>query len=250
MKNMKEFDYELKEGEGKSIIFIHGWLGSKDFWKLITPYIQLKNPFLRYNQKCHAKSNKKYDIDILAEDLHQLIQKLDLEDPILVGHSMGGMTALKYATKYDNYSGLVLLATSASTPDPKNKSTKYFLEKFDKLDRKEWAEKITENYVGSNNQEIKEMTRKELQKAKEKPIIEGLKAMINYDVTDKFNNFEKPAIVVAGKKDQAITQNKSKEVATILKCDLKSLETTHQMLPEEPQKVANIISQFAKNEVK
>ena len=196
-----------------------------------------------YDQRCHGNSeNGKFTMSSLAEDLHSLIEHLELEDPVLVGHSMGGMTALQYAAEYDNFSGLVLLATSASTPDPENESVKYFLEKFDELSKEEWAEKITENYVAdSERQEIKDMTRKELRKADERPIRYGLEAMIEYNVTDKLENFDKPAVVVAGEKDGAITREKSEEAAELLDCKLKVLQTSHQMLPEKPEKVARII---------
>jgi len=243
VENFDGLEYKLAEGEGKPIIFIHGWLGSKDFWKLITPHIDVGNPLLRYDQRCHGKSScKPFTIKTLAEELHRLIEELELEDPILVGHSMGGMTALKYAADYNNFSGLVLLATSASTPDPENKSVEYFLKQFNELEKEQWAKEITENYVAETEKpEIREMTERELTKADEKPIRKGLKAMIEYDVTDKLEDFDKSSVVVAAEKDGAITREKSEEAAEILGCELKTLDTSHQMLPEKPEEVAKII---------
>jgi pimeloyl-ACP methyl ester carboxylesterase len=250
MKTSDGLSYRIQKGSEKPIIFIHGWLGSKNFWELIKPFLDIKNTLVFYDQRCHGNSKcSDFDIDVLADDLDNLIQELDLEDPIIVGHSMGGMTALKYASKYGNLSGLFLLGTSASTPEPENKSVKYFLEKFDELDRDEWAEKITQNYVGqSENEEIKEITREELNQAEEKPIKYGLKTMIDYDVQSQLEELEIPSLVIAAEKDRAITIEKSKELAKLLECNIKTVDTTHQMLPEKPERIANLISDFVNSE--
>ena len=249
--NMKSSDglaYDFQKGEGKPVIFIHGWLGSRKFWKLITPYLELENPLVFYDQRCHNDSNcSKFSMETLANDLHCLVNELDLEDPILVGHSMGGMTALSYASKYENFSGLCLLGTSASTPDPEHKSVKYFLDKFNELPRDEWADKITENYVASSEkEEIKQMTRNELIEANEKPIEYGLEAMLSYDVREKLKHVSIPALVIAAEKDGAITMEKSEELADLLDCRLETVNTSHQMLPEEPEKIASFVEDFVK----
>lgn len=240
----------MEEGQDRPLIFIHGWLGSKDFWKLITPYIELDNPMVFYNQRCHSSSNSGFDMDTLAEDLHGLIEELGLENPVLIGHSMGGMTALQYVMKYRNFSGLCLLGTSASTPEPENRSVKYFLDNFDRLDRKEWAEKITENYVGkTGNPEIKEMTRNELMDAEETPIKDGLEAMINYNVRRELKQIEASSLVIAAEKDGAVTMDKSRELADLLNCSIRTVDTSHQMLPERPEEVGEIISEFVSTEL-
>lgn len=249
MGNFDGLEYTFNQGEGKPVIFVHGWLGSKEFWKLLTPHLEIDNPILRYDQRCHGGSTcKPFTVKLLARDLHNLIEELELEEPVIVGHSMGGMTALQYAADYENFSGLVLLATSASTPDPENKSVEYFLDKYSELDKDTWAEMITENYVAeSEAPEIREMTRRELKKADARPIKHGLKAMMRYDVTESIENFTKSAAVVAAERDGAITREKSQEVKNLLDCRIEFLNTSHQMLPEEPEKVAEVIKETVKD---
>jgi len=251
MKSSNGLAYDIHEGNNRPVVFIHGWLGSRNFWKLITPYLKLENKLVFYDQRCHGDSDcSRFDIESLADDLHNLIKELELEEPVLVGHSMGGMTALQYATKYDNLSGLCLLGTSASTPDPENKSVKYFLDKFDELSRDKWAEKIADNYVSkTENEKIKEMTRNELKSADEEPIRYGLEAMVNYDIRDELKQLEIPAKVVAAEHDDAITIKKSRELVDLLDCELETVNTSHQMLPERPEKIADIISDFVNTEL-
>ncbi len=248
MSVLERIDYRFDEGDGRPIVFVHGWLGSKEFWELITPYMDTSRPMLFYNQRCHGGSREmEFSIEDLADDLHLMLEELGLADPLLVGHSMGGMTVLKYATLYDNFSGLCLLGSCADTPEPENKSVEYFLEELDEISREEWAEKIADNYIlGEDKQEMREMTQKELLKADERAIREGLEAMMEYDVTEELEELDVEALVVAGSLDGAITVEKSEELAELLDCRLEVLDVTHQMLPERPEKVAGLIEEFSR----
>lgn len=245
---MEGLSHVYEDGDGRTLVFIHGWLGSKEFWRLITPHIGADNPRLFYDQRCHGESeNKDFDLEDLARDLHDLLQEQEIKDPVLVGHSMGGMTALKYSTMYENFSGLFLLGTTASTPEPENRSVRHFLDKFKDMDREEWAGKIADNYIQGKNDKIREMTKKELMEADERPVVQGLKAMEKYDVRNELE--ESSAVVVAGEKDGAVTLEKSQELVNLLDCRLEVLDVTHQMLPERPEKIGELVTEFVENEL-
>ncbi|MCE2486535.1 MAG: alpha/beta fold hydrolase, partial [Desulfurellaceae bacterium] len=52
------------------------------------------------------------------DDLHQLLAKIGVERPVLVGHSMGGHNAVIYATEHaDELAGLVMVDTTVSYPE-------------------------------------------------------------------------------------------------------------------------------------
>lgn len=248
MKSSSGLDYNIQEGSKKPIVFIHGWLGSKNSWKIVESNLDIQNTTIFFDQRCHGDSFcSDFEIKDLSEDLHNLIVELELDNPVIIGHSMGGMTALKYASRYDNFSGLCLLGTCASKPAPKLKSVKYFLNKFEELDRREWAEQITQNYVGDvEDEEIQEISEKELVEADSQPILYGLEAMMNYDVKGELEEFQKPCLIVAGKKDDAITMDKSRELSNILKCELETVNSGHLMLQEIPDEISDIIEDFLK----
>jgi pimeloyl-ACP methyl ester carboxylesterase len=57
-----------------------------------------------------------YDVDLFAKDLHELLDALDVANPVVVGHSMGGAIAQVYAVTYpDRVAGVVLLDTFSTT---------------------------------------------------------------------------------------------------------------------------------------
>jgi pimeloyl-ACP methyl ester carboxylesterase len=118
-RNGYELYYE-ETGEGKSpIVFIHGYLGSsRSHWgkqlddqKLSSKY-HLVAPDLRgFAKSSLGKFVEKNKTDDIIEDIHYLITEiLHLENPILIGYSVGATLCLLYHLKYTSIvKGLVLV---------------------------------------------------------------------------------------------------------------------------------------------
>lgn len=91
-----------KMGSGQPLLILHGLFGSLDNWqthgKKLADYFQV----YLIDQRNHGKSGWSDDFtyDIMAEDLREFIEEHNLEDVILIGHSMGGKTIMRYAQKY------------------------------------------------------------------------------------------------------------------------------------------------------
>lgn len=89
-------------GEGEPLVILHGLFGYSDNWqthaKKLAEYYQV----ILVDQRNHGHSNwsDDFDYDLLAEDLKELFDELKLEDVILLGHSMGGKTAMRFAQLY------------------------------------------------------------------------------------------------------------------------------------------------------
>ncbi|MBI3238289.1 MAG: alpha/beta fold hydrolase [Flavobacteriia bacterium] len=86
-------------GEGQPLLILHGLFGHSDNWqthaKKLAEYYQV----VLIDQRNHGHSDwsEAFSYDLLAEDLHELITELGLQKIILLGHSMGGKTAMRYA---------------------------------------------------------------------------------------------------------------------------------------------------------
>lgn len=91
-----------KLGEGQPLIILHGLFGSLDNWQ--THGKKLSEYFEVYlvDQRNHGHSDwsDEFNYDLLADDLNEFIEDHDLDDFILIGHSMGGKTIMRYAQKY------------------------------------------------------------------------------------------------------------------------------------------------------
>lgn len=236
--------YQIQDGDGTPVVFVHGWLGNKDSWANVAAQSGLERPRLFYDQRCHGDSTcRSFDFEDLANDLSQLITECGLDQPIIAGHSMGGMVAVTYAIHYDNVSGLFLAGTCASTPEPVVESPQFFLDELGTMERERWARMIVENYAPADSM-TGQVILKELVAADEEPLRYGLESMISYDVRDELQKIDVLATVIAGENDQAITMKKSTELADILDCPLIQFDTSHLLLHEATTAVAEELAAF------
>jgi pimeloyl-ACP methyl ester carboxylesterase len=86
------------------VVLIHGWPLSGEAWKEQVPALQQAGfRVVTYDRRGFGRSDKPisgYTYDTLAEDLHTLLEQLDLNDPTVVGFSMGGGEVARYCSKY------------------------------------------------------------------------------------------------------------------------------------------------------
>lgn len=109
--------YYERHGEGPPVVFVHG--SSLDF-RQWTPQIEsLTNQYevIVYDIRGHGRSGRARDSyssrAVLADDLVALVDALDLDQPVVVGCSLGGRVAYVYAARYpDSLAGLVTLEAS------------------------------------------------------------------------------------------------------------------------------------------
>jgi non-heme chloroperoxidase len=89
-------------GEGRPIVLIHGWPLSNEMYEY--QYQALINNNYRaigITLRGFGKSDKPYgayDYDVHALDIKRVLSKLDIEDAFLVGFSMGGSIAIRFAS--------------------------------------------------------------------------------------------------------------------------------------------------------
>jgi pimeloyl-ACP methyl ester carboxylesterase len=96
--------YYEDHGTGKPVVLIHGWPLSLRSWeKQVPALMDAGYRVIAYDRRGFGDSSKPvsgYNYDILAEDLHKIITKLNLRDVTLVGFSMGGGEVARYLSKY------------------------------------------------------------------------------------------------------------------------------------------------------
>lgn len=100
-------------GEGKPFIILHGFLGMGDNWKTLAKQFSESNFEIHLiDQRNHGRSfhSEDFDYDLMAEDLKNYCETHNLEDIVLLGHSMGGKTAMLFATKYPELMSKLIVA--------------------------------------------------------------------------------------------------------------------------------------------
>ncbi|MDB4752794.1 alpha/beta fold hydrolase [Winogradskyella sp.] len=90
-------------GEGNPIIILHGFLGMGDNWKTLARKFSESNFQVHLvDQRNHGRSfhSDEFDYELLAEDLKNYCESKRMSEIILLGHSMGGKTAMLFASKH------------------------------------------------------------------------------------------------------------------------------------------------------
>jgi esterase len=89
-------------GEGQPLIILHGLFGSADNWQTLAKGFAEKFKVVLVDQRNHghAPHTDEMNYDVMADDLLELFQKENLKNAILMGHSMGGKTAMWFAQKH------------------------------------------------------------------------------------------------------------------------------------------------------
>ena len=91
-------------GGGQPVVFSHGWPLTADAWDDQMWYV-VSNGFraVAHDRRGHGRSSQPWDgndMDTYADDLAAVIEKLDLHDIILVGHSTGGGEITRYMGRH------------------------------------------------------------------------------------------------------------------------------------------------------
>jgi len=90
--------------DGPTVVLAHCWTGSRRVWAPVARrLVRAGCNVIRWDQRGHGESSTGSDgntIANLGRDLAMIVEQLDVRDAVLAGHSMGGMTALSFATQY------------------------------------------------------------------------------------------------------------------------------------------------------
>lgn len=100
-------------GEGKPFVILHGFLGMSDNWKTLGRRFSGEGYEVHLvDQRNHGRSfhNDEFNYELLAEDLKHYCQTHQLNDIVLLGHSMGGKTAMFFAAEHPEWVSKLIIA--------------------------------------------------------------------------------------------------------------------------------------------
>lgn len=104
--------YFKKIGAGQPLLIIHGLFGSSDNWGTLGKKFAENHTVYLIDQRNHGHSNHDeiMNYEAMAEDLMELINDENIKNPILLGHSMGGKTAMTFTQKFPSVLAKLIVA--------------------------------------------------------------------------------------------------------------------------------------------
>lgn len=107
-------------GKGTPVLFVASAGMSADAWSQTIPaFLDAGHRCISFDRRGHGRSDEpdaaSWDIDTLAEDIAAIAGRLELTNLAVVGHSLGGAEAIRYAARggKSRVTKLVLLAPTA-----------------------------------------------------------------------------------------------------------------------------------------
>lgn len=242
--------YYEEHGQGTPVIFLHGFPFDHTIWEPLVPLIKDRARLILPDLRGFGKSpvtDGVYSMRLLAEDVMHLMDRLSIEQAVIVGHSMGGYAALSFAHSYPHHLlGMGLVSTQASADSPERRQSRY---KAAESVKHKGAKVVASNMVNTLTHKaelIKPITEMILNTHPE-AIVGALKGMAERpDLTGLLSDIHTPAVVLAGTADQILPLDRPTEMAQMLPKGWLVQVTGggHMLMMEQPQVVADALCQL------
>lgn len=113
-----------RAGAGPVVVLLHGFTGSTETWASLQAALATRFTTLAVDITGHGRSGvprdpTRYSLTRFADDLRDILNRLSIPRVVVLGYSMGGRAALRFALQHpDRVAGLILESTSPGIADP------------------------------------------------------------------------------------------------------------------------------------
>ncbi|MCE7995928.1 MAG: alpha/beta fold hydrolase [Roseivirga sp.] len=250
--------YFRELGEGQPLIVLHGLFGSSDNW--LTLGKRFAEDFKVYiiDQRNHGQSfhSDEFSYESMAADLQQFIHSKNIERPHVLGHSMGGKTAMTFATTHPEIVDKLIVADIGPQSYPVHHSTilkgLFSIDLQNTKSRREADEQLT-GYIpeiGIRQFLLKNLTRSGSSFAWKinLPVIAQQIEQIGKGLNQN-TSYDKSALFVRGEKSDYIKDSDVNLIHSIFtNCQLETIAGAgHWLHAEKPQEFYDITINYLKS---
>ena len=210
-------------GKGQPIVFSHGWPLSADAWEDQMIFLAERGyRCIAHDRRGHGRSSQPWDgndMNTYADDLAQLVEKLDLKDAIHVGHSTGGGEVARYIGRHGTKRVAKAVLIGAVPPlmlkTPANPGG-LPMEVFDGIragvlnDRSQFFKELSVPFYGANrpgskvSQGLRDSFWLQGMLCGHKAAYDCIKAFSETDFTEDLKKFDVPTLILHGDDDQIV----------------------------------------------
>jgi non-heme chloroperoxidase len=240
-------------GSGQPVVFSHGWPLNADAWD-DQAFFVASNGYraIAHDRRGHGRSGQPWngnDMDTYADDLAELIERLDLRDVVLVGHSTGGGEVVRYLGRHGSARVAKLVTVGAVPPlmlktDANPGGTP--IEAFDAIrqgvlaDRSQFYKDLSAPFYGANrpgstvSQGLRDSFWAMSVLVGLKGAYDCVKAFSETDMTEDLKKIDVPFLIIHGDDDQIVPIDDSAKLSAQL-----APGATLKIYPGAPHGLAN-----------
>ncbi len=239
-----------EEGEGVPVVLLHGFPLDHSIWLPVVRLLADRARFILPDLRGYGKSpdgSEIHTMRLLVEDVLLLLDRLNLERVILVGHSMGGYVGLCFSHSYPNrLAGLGLVASQADADSPERRQARL---RTARDVRTKGVDLIAHGMPSTltSREDIQAQLHDMFHTLRKQSVINSLKGMAErMDANPWLDQIKVPTLVIAGGQDKIIPLRKAQEMVELLNKGwlFEIPEAGHMPMLEEPERVAEGIAQL------
>jgi non-heme chloroperoxidase len=210
-------------GKGRPVVFSHGWPLNADAWDAQMMFLASRGfRCIAHDRRGHGRSSQPWDgnnLDTYADDLSALMEALDINSAIMIGHSTGGGEVACYLGRHGT--ARVAKAVLMSAIPPLMLRTKANpgglpIEVFDGIrtgvagDRSQYYRELSLPFYGANrpgskvSQGVKDAFWMWSMQVGLRGAYECIKAFSETDLTQDLGKIDVPTLVLHGDDDQIV----------------------------------------------
>jgi non-heme chloroperoxidase len=210
-------------GTGQPVVFSHGWPLSADAWEDQMLFLAERGyRCIAHDRRGHGRSSQPWngnEMDTYADDLAELVERLDVKNAIHVGHSTGGGEVARYIGRHGTSRVAKAVLISAVPPlmvkTAKNPAG-LPIEAFDAIrsgvhaDRSQFFKDLSAPFYGANrsdaqvSQGLRDSFWLQGMIAGHKAVYDCIKAFSETDFTEDLKKFDVPTLILHGDDDQIV----------------------------------------------
>ncbi len=251
-----------KIGEGKPVIILHGLFGSSDNWQTFGKELGASGyAVYLVDLRNHGKSghDDSMNYEVLLNDISELFIAEHLNGAAIIGHSLGGKTAMKFALRHPDKLNSLIVIDIAPRKYPVHHrlilDTLLAVDTQNKKTRKEIESELSAHIKDNSTLQflMKNLYWKEPDRLDWRFNLHAINE--NIEITGSQINaekpFEKPALFIRGENSDYISEPDEIEIKKLFKnADIKTAPASgHWVHADNPEWLLNEVKNFLQNSV-
>jgi pimeloyl-ACP methyl ester carboxylesterase len=254
----------LRMIERPTLIALHGGPGGDHSYLKyelapLADVAQLVFPDMRSTGRSDPTSSERWSVDRWADDVPALCSALEIDKPIVLGHSYGGYVAIEYASRYPDHPGKLILYAAEARPHRAksletfrrlggaraHRAAKKFFDRPDLKTGAAFAKHCLPLYTRKPedpNKQMRMLANGDLTMR----LLQG--ELRTIDLTPRLGSIRCPTLILSGDDDPACPMEAAVEMASMLPAHLVRFERIsdagHSVLNDQPELARQILRNF------
>ena len=222
----------------QTVVLLHGWGQNIEMMKPVgdnlTDYDVIIIDFPGHGKSEEPK--EKWDLIDFTNMIHELLKSLNIDNPILIGHSFGGKISLLYASMYQTKK-LILFGSPFKVKKNPNSLKVKTLKKLKQIPGLNKLAETMKKHIGSTDYRNASPMMRDI-----------LVKHVNTDITENVKKIKCPTIIIWGTNDIAVPIEDAYELETLINDSavIQYEECTHYAYLERINQTVSIIRNFIK----